>query len=88
MKGEVIMDAKKKRLMTVLLVVGFVSAGLLMLNGCKKEEPTPSPADTNEANSEMAMATEMATEIATTGEHRAFPLTMVRPHRFSNGSHS
>ncbi len=41
------MDAKKKHLMAVLLVVGFVFTGLMMLSGCKKEEPAPT--DTNQA---------------------------------------
>ena len=46
MKGEVIMDAKKQRFITVLLVAGFVFVGLAMLNGCaKKEEPAPAPTD-------------------------------------------
>ena len=60
------MDAKKKRLMTVLLVVGFVFAGFIMLNGCKKDEPKPPPADTNDANSATAMTTEAGKEIAGT----------------------
>lgn len=66
MKGEVIMDAKKRRMMTVLLVGGFLFVGLITLNGCKKEEPTPEPADTNDANSETAMTTETGQEIAGT----------------------
>ena len=40
------MDAKKKHLMSVVLVVGFVFVGLMMLNGCKKDEPAP--ADTSQ----------------------------------------
>lgn len=60
------MDAKKKRLMAVLLVGGFLFVGLMMLNGCKKDEPTPAPADTNDANSETAMTTGAAKEIAGT----------------------
>ncbi len=69
------MDVQKKRLMTDLLVVGFVFVGLVMLNGCKKEAP-PTPEDTNSAHdhehgeegthehSEMAMTTETGKEVA------------------------
>jgi len=48
------------------LVVGFVFAGLIMLNGCGKDEPKPTPKDVNDANSEMAMTTETGREIAGT----------------------
>jgi YHS domain-containing protein len=71
------MDAKKKRLTAVLLVVGFVFVGLTMLNGCGKDEPTPEPnaasstpvhdhgdGEHTHADSEMAMATGTAKEIA------------------------
>jgi YHS domain-containing protein len=70
------MDAKKRRLMTVLLVVGFVFVGLTMLNGCGGDEPAPDSNDANTAHEhgegtdthehpEMAM-TETAKEIAAT----------------------
>ncbi|UCF14920.1 MAG: YHS domain-containing protein [Phycisphaerales bacterium] len=55
------MDAKKKGLMTVLLVVGFTFVGLTMLNGCGKEEPAAEPNDAN-----TAMTTETGKEIAGT----------------------
>ncbi|MHC4328578.1 MAG: YHS domain-containing protein [Planctomycetota bacterium] len=42
LKGKMIMDAKKKRLMTVLMVMGFLFVGLVMIEGCKKSEPAPS----------------------------------------------
>ena len=79
LKGEAIMDAKKKRLITVLLVAGFVFVGLAMVNGCKKEEPTPAPADTNDASSETAMTTESAKEIASTGEQTTCPIMVGKP---------
>ena len=74
------MDAKKRRMMTVLLVGGFLLVGLIMLDGCKKEESPPAPNDANTAahnhepgegehsheHSEMAMATDAAKEIAET----------------------
>ena len=62
MKGKVVMDAKKKRLVTVLLVVGFVIVGLTMLNGCGKKETAPEPNEPNDANT--AMTTETSKEIA------------------------
>ncbi|MHC4166058.1 MAG: YHS domain-containing protein [Planctomycetota bacterium] len=43
------MDAKKKRLMAVLLVVGFTFVGLTMLIGCGKDE---SPSEPNAVSSE------------------------------------
>ncbi len=71
------MDAKKKHLVAVLLVVGFVFVGLTMLNGCGKDEPVAEPnaasavhdhgeGEHSHADSEMAMATETAKEIAGT----------------------
>jgi YHS domain-containing protein len=85
------MDAKKKRLMTVLLVVGFVFVGLVMLNGCKKEEPAAAPNDTSSAHdhehgeeghthehSEMAMTTETK-EVASTGEQTTCPIMEGKP---------
>ena len=65
------MVAKKKRLITVLLVVGFVFVGLIMLNGCGKEEPAPEPNESSEPNepnepndANTAMTTEAGKEIA------------------------
>lgn len=55
------MDVKKKRLMKVLLVAGFVFVGLTILNGCGKEKEPVAPNDTN-----MAMTTEMGKEVAGT----------------------
>jgi YHS domain-containing protein len=73
------MNSKKKNLMAVLLVAGFVFVGLTMLSGCKDEEPAPqAQGDTtgheghdhgegeHMADSEMAMATDTAKEIAET----------------------
>ncbi len=87
------MDAKKQRLMTVLLVAGFVFVGLVMVNGCKKEEPAPAPADTStehehgegegehshDEHSETAMTMESATEIASTGEQTMCPVMPGKP---------
>ncbi len=58
------MDAKKRRLMAVLLVGGFLFAGLIMLNGCGQDEPEP--VDVNDENSETAMTTETGTQVAGT----------------------
>ena len=61
------MVAKKKRLMTVLLVVGFVFVGLTMLSGCGEKEPAPEPNEPNEPNdANTAMTTEAGKEIAAT----------------------
>ncbi len=68
------MDAKKKHLTGLLLVAGFVFVGLMMLNGCKKDEPGPAATDTSHEghdhaageHSEMAMATDTSMEIAGT----------------------
>ena len=88
------MDAKKQRLITVLLVAGFVFVGLVMINGCKKEEP-PTPTDTNSAHyhehgegegqhthdehSETAMTTESAKEIASSAEQTTCPIMEGKP---------
>jgi YHS domain-containing protein len=37
------MNAKTKPLATVLLVAGFLLAGLIVVDGCKKSEPEPTP---------------------------------------------
>ncbi len=92
LKGEVIMDAKKQRLITVLLVTGFVFVGLVMVNGCKKEEPTPAPNDTNSAHDhehgeeghthehpEMAQTADSAKEIASSGEQTTCPIMVGQP---------
>ncbi len=88
------MDAKKQRLMTVLLVAGFVFVGLVMVNGCKKEEPVaPTNAESEDAHdhgdgegqhshdehSETSMTMESATEIATTGEQTTCPIMLGKP---------
>jgi len=44
------MDAKMKKLMTVLLVMGFVFVGLTMLNGCGNDESAPEPDETTTAH--------------------------------------
>ena len=35
------MNAKKKQLITVLLLAGFLLVGLIVVDGCKKSEPKP-----------------------------------------------
>ncbi len=72
------MDAKKKRLMAVLLVGGFLFVGLIMLNGCGKDDPTPEPTDVNDPNSETAMTTEKGLEVAGT-EQTTCPVMEGRP---------
>ncbi len=85
------MDAKKQRLITVLLVAGFVFVGLVMVNGCAKEEPAP-PTETSSEHdhehgeeghthehSEMAMTTESAKEIASAGEQTMCPIMEGKP---------
>jgi len=70
------MNAKKKHLIAVLLVAGFVFVGLTMFSGCKDEEPTPEADVSHEGHDhgdgehshdhpEMAM-TETSQEIAGT----------------------
>ncbi len=85
------MNAKKQRLIAVLLVTGFVFVGLVMVNGCKKEEPA-APVETSSEHdhdhgedgnthehSETAMTMESATEIATTGEQTTCPIMIGKP---------
>jgi YHS domain-containing protein len=92
LKGQVIMDAKKQRLMTVLLVGGFVFIALTMVNGCKKEEPTPAPTDAGSEHdhehgeeghthehTETAMAAESAKEIASSTEQTTCPIMEGNP---------
>lgn len=58
------MDGSKTSFVTMLLIGGFLVVGLLMVNGCKKDE-TPSPAaESHEGHehSEMAMGEETASE--------------------------
>jgi YHS domain-containing protein len=94
LKEEVIMNAKKQRFITVLLVAGFVFVGLVMVNGCKKEEPVaPEGTSTEPAHehgegegqhshdehSETAMTMEPAKEVATTGEQTVCPIMVGKP---------
>ena len=92
LKGKMIMDAKKQRLITVLLVAGFVFVGLVMVNGCKKEEPPSAPNDTSSVQDhehgeeghthehpEMAMTTESAKEIASAAEQTMCPIMEDKP---------
>ena len=90
-KGQVIMDAKKQRLITVLLVGGFVFVALTMVNGCKKEESAGAPTGTSSEHdhehgeqghthdSEMAMATESAKEVASSAEQTTCPIMEGNP---------
>jgi YHS domain-containing protein len=86
------MDAKKQRLITVLLFAGFVFVGLVMVNGCAKKETVPEPADTNSVDDhehgegegqhehdETAMTMESTTEVATTGEQTMCPIMEDKP---------
>jgi len=70
------MDAKKRCLMTVLLVGGFLFVGLIMLNGCGKDEPPPK--DVNDVNSETSMTTEKGQEVAGT-EQATCPVMEGKP---------
>ena len=91
LKGEVTMDAKKQRLITVLLVGGFVFVALTMVNGCKKEESAGAPTGTSSEHdhehgeqghthdSEMAMATESAKEVASSAEQTTCPIMEGNP---------
>ena len=85
------MDAKKQRLITVLLVGGLVFVALAMVNGCKKEEPVPASTGTSSEHdhehgeqgpthdSEMAMTTESAKEVASSGEQTTCPIMEGNP---------
>jgi YHS domain-containing protein len=74
------MNAKKKHLTTVLLVVGFLFVGLVMIEGCKKSEPAPETATTEiqghegHDHAEMAMATKPAEEIVVAVEQTTCPV--------------
>lgn len=59
------MNGRKTSFVTMLLVGGFLVVGLLMLNGCKKDEtPSPAAGESHEGHehSEMAASTETASE--------------------------
>lgn len=84
------MDARKQRLITVLLFAGFVFVGLVMVNGCAKDEPTPEPTDATEEHDhseeghthegdETAMTMESATEVAAMGEQTMCPIMPGKP---------
>ena len=51
------MNAKSKKIRTMLLVAGIFLVGLIMLNGCKKEEPTATETKMeHKGHEKMAMA--------------------------------
>jgi YHS domain-containing protein len=75
------MDAKKKSLITMLLVGGFLFVGLMMLNGCKKDEPEPVETASHEGHdhaagehAEMAMDTESMKEVVAAVEQTTCPI--------------
>lgn len=86
------MDSKKKRLITVLLVGGFVFVALIAVNGCKKEEPAPAPTSTSSEHdhehgehghthehTETAMAADSAKEVASAAEQTTCPIMEGNP---------
>ncbi|MHC4581787.1 MAG: YHS domain-containing protein [Planctomycetota bacterium] len=86
------MDSKKKRLITVLLVGGFVFVALIAVNGCKKEEPAPAPTSTSSEHdhehgehghthehTETAMAADSAMEVASAAEQTTCPIMEGNP---------
>jgi YHS domain-containing protein len=86
------MDSKKKRLITVLLVGGFVFVALIAVNGCKKEEPAPAPTGTSSAHdhehgaeghthehTETALVADSAKEVASAAEQTTCPIMEGNP---------
>jgi YHS domain-containing protein len=64
------MNAKKTTLLMVLLFVG-----LLMLNGCKKSEPTPTETSTgHEGHDHAAMIEEATEEVVAAAEQTTCPV--------------
>jgi len=47
------MNAKKKQLITMLLLAGFLLAGSVFVYGCKKSEPKPAPSPTPTARQDV-----------------------------------
>ena len=90
LKGQVIMDARKQRLITVMLVGGFVFVALAMVNGCKKEEPAPAPTGTisdhehgeeghTHEHTETAQTADSAKEVASAAEQTTCPIMEGNP---------
>ncbi|MHC4424593.1 MAG: YHS domain-containing protein [Planctomycetota bacterium] len=78
------MNAKKKHLMTVLLVAGFLFVGLVVTDGCKKSEPAPSETaadtmhshegDEHEGHEHAAMSSEPAKAVVAAAEQTTCPI--------------
>jgi YHS domain-containing protein len=59
------MNAKSMKIRTMLIVTGIFLVGLIMLNGCKKEEPTPTETTMEHAGHEHASMAEETVEAVT-----------------------
>ena len=73
------MKAKRFQIQMMLFVVAVLSIGLLVLNGCKKSEPTPSKSSTSTTKSQegqehAAMKAEPAAESASVTEQKICPV--------------
>jgi YHS domain-containing protein len=59
------MNTKSMKIGTMLIVTGVLLVGLIMLNGCKKEEPTPTETTMEHAGHEHASMAEESVEAVT-----------------------
>jgi YHS domain-containing protein len=69
------MNAKSKKIGTMLLVTGIFLVGLTMLNGCKKEEPTATEKTMeHQGHEKMAMAEKTVEAVAASLEQKTCPV--------------
>ena len=69
------MNAKSKKIRTMLLVTGIFLVGLIMLNGCKKEEPAATETKMeHEGHEKMSMAKETVEAAAAKIEQTTCPV--------------
>jgi len=69
------MNAKSTKIRMILLVTGIFLVGLIMLNGCKKEEPTATETKMeHEGHEKMAMAEKTVEAVAAALEQTTCPV--------------
>ena len=69
------MNAKSMKIGTMLIVAGIFLVGLIMLNGCKKEEPTPTEtAMEHEGHDHASMAEETVEAVTAAIEQTTCPV--------------
>ena len=72
------MELNRKKLVSFMLTAGSLLAALVMLNGCKKSEPTTTKPEATAMKQEMAkqetVADEAATQVASATEQTMCPI--------------